>query len=276
MDSLLIFFKRIYVLLIFIVLEVTAIVFVVRGDVQRNSVFFTSANYIMGKIYTVTWHGYFSLKDENMSLLKHLVEARSASGVYISDTAKFHNCVDTAGKILKYRYITAAIVKNSVSRQNNFITLDAGSLKGVKEDMGVVSPDGVVGVVVAVSDHFSLALSVLNKKIGFSAKLKNNDFYGSIVWTGKDYRKAFLTEIPNHVELKKGDTVVTSGYSAVFPVGIPIATIDAFEKNSDDNFYKISVTFLNDLKSLNNVLIIENLMQKEQLELEGLESKFVQ
>lgn len=278
MDSLLIFLKRIHVLLVFIVLEVTAIVFVVRGDVQRNSVFSTSANYIMGNIYDITWRyvGYFNLREANVSLLKQLAQNRNNTNAYINDTAIFRNHVDSAGKKLKYRFITASIIKNSVSRQNNFITLDVGREKGVREDMGVVSPDGVVGIVVAVSDHYSLALSVLNKKVGISAKLKASNFYGSILWPGKDYQKAILTEIPNHVELKEGDTVVTSGYSAVFPGGIPIATVDTFEKNSEDNFYNINVKLLTDLKCVSNVFVIENLMQDEQLNLESLEYKFVQ
>ncbi len=278
MDSLLIFLKRIHVLLVFIVLEVTAIVFVVRGDVQRNSVFATSANYIMGNIYDITWRyvGYFNLREANVSLLKQLAQNRNNTNAYINDTATFRDFVDSTNRKLKYRFITASIIKNSVSRQNNFITLDVGREKGVKEDMGVVSPDGVVGIVVAVSDHFSLALSVLNKKIGISAKLKANNFYGSILWPGKDYKMAILTEIPNHVELKEGDTVVTSGYSAVFPGGIPIATVDTFEKNSEDNFYNINVKLLTDLKCVSYVFVIENLMQDEQLNLESREYKFVQ
>ncbi len=278
MDSLLIFLKRIHVLLVFIVLEVTAIVFVVRGDVQRNSVFATSANYIMGNIYDITWRyvGYFNLREANVSLLKQLAQNRNNTNAYINDTATFRDFVDSTNRKLQYRFITASIIKNSVSRQNNFITLDVGREKGVKEDMGVVSPDGVVGIVVAVSDHFSLALSVLNKKIGISAKLKANNFYGSILWPGKDYKMAILTEIPNHVELKEGDTVVTSGYSAVFPGGIPIATVDTFEKNSEDNFYNINVKLLTDLKCVSYVFVIENLMQDEQLNLESREYKFVQ
>ncbi|MBQ3655603.1 MAG: rod shape-determining protein MreC [Bacteroidales bacterium] len=266
-------------MLVFIALECISLVFVIRGDVRKDAVFTTSANYLTGKIYDMTWRyiGYFYLREENAALLEQLAERRGQNkSSYVSDTAQFHNFVDTTAKKLKYRYITAAIVKNSVARQNNFLTLDAGREKGVKQDMGVISPAGVVGIVVAVSDNFSLAISVLNKKIGFSAKLKGSNFYGSILWTGADYKTALLTEIPNYVELKEGDTVVTSGYSAVFPEGIPVATIKTFEKNSEDNFYTINVELLNDLKCVSNVFIIENLMQDEQKELESLESKFLQ
>lgn len=278
MDSLLKFLKRIHFLLIFIVLEVLSMISLIGQDVRRNSVFNTSANYLFGNLYEVTWRyvGYFYLREENASLMKQLSKIRSNSiQSYSMDTAQFHNHYDTLGK-LKYKYITAAVVKNSVARQNNFLTLDVGEEEGVAQDMAVVSPNGAVGVIVATSKHYSLAISVLNKKIGISAKLKYNNFYGSIIWPGEDYRYAILNEIPNHVELHQGDTVVTSGYSSIFPPEIPIATIESFEKNSEDNFYKINVKLLTDLKCLSNVFIIQNMMQDEQLELEDEEKKFVQ
>lgn len=278
MDTLLKFLKNIHTFLVFVLLEVFSIVLLVGGDVRRNSVFYTSANTLIGNIYEFTWKyvGYFNLKEENASLVQQLSSIRSESRTsYVFDTARFANKLDSLG-VVKYKYITASVVKNSVSRQNNFMTIDVGSDNGVQPDMAVVSPAGVIGVVVAVSPNFSLAISVLNSKIGVSAKLKSQSFYGSVVWPGEDYRFAILNEIPNHVELQKGDTVVTSGYSAIFPPDLPVGTIEDFEKNSDDNFYTIKVKLLTDLKRISNVMIIENVMQKEQLELEAQESKFVQ
>jgi rod shape-determining protein MreC len=278
MDSLFKFLKRIHFLLIFLILEVISIVNLVKGDVRKNSVFHTSANYVVGSLYNFAWKyvGYFNLREENKILTEKLSEIKAGSeNSYIMDTAKFHDHRDISG-ILKYKYITASVIKNSVSRQNNFLTLDVGSDHGVKADMGVISASGVVGVVVATSKHFSLVISMLNKKISISAKLKKTNFYGSIIWPGEDYRYAIFTEIPNHVDIAAGDTVETSGYSAIFPPGLPVATIETFEKNSDDNFYTIKVKLLTDLKHISNVFVIENLMQEEQLELETQESKFVQ
>jgi rod shape-determining protein MreC len=261
-----------------LILEVISIVNLVKGDVRKNSVFHTSANYVVGSLYNFAWKyvGYFNLREENKILTEKLSEIKAGSeNSYIMDTAKFHDHRDISG-ILKYKYITASVIKNSVSRQNNFLTLDVGSDHGVKADMGVISASGVVGVVVATSKHFSLVISMLNKKISISAKLKKTNFYGSIIWPGEDYRYAIFTEIPNHVDIAAGDTVETSGYSAIFPPGLPVATIETFEKNSDDNFYTIKVKLLTDLKHISNVFVIENLMQEEQLELETQESKFVQ
>ncbi len=277
MEAILKFLSKIHFLLIFIVLEVISVILLVGSDIRRNSVFNTSANSMIGSLYNFTWKhvAYFNLRDENADLMRQLSQIRSRSNSYILDTAAFRNRNDSVGKPM-YRYITGTIVKNSINRQNNFITVNLGSNNGIHPDMGVISASGVVGVVVAVSPNYSLVLSILNSKVGVSAKLKSQNFYGSITWPGSDYRYAVLDEIPNHVPITKGDTVVTSGYSAIFPPGLPVAVIDGFEKNSEDNFYSINVKLLNDLKRVSNVMIIDNSMQDERRQLEAQESKFVQ
>ncbi len=277
MEAILKFLSKIHFLLIFILLEVFSLVLLVGSDVRRNSVFNTSANSMVGRVYGFTskYAGYFNLREENAELMGQLSQMRARNYSFIADTSQFRNYHDSLGK-LKYRFLTATIIKNSVNRANNFITIDVGSDHGIRPDMAVVSAAGVVGVVVAVSKNFSLALSVLNGKVGVSAKLKSQNFYGSITWPGDDYRYAELDEIPNHVELNKGDTVVTSGYSAIFPPDLPVAVIEDYERNSEDNFYSIKVKLLTDLKRVSNVMIIDNLMQQEQRDLEALESKFVQ
>ncbi|MBQ3618921.1 MAG: rod shape-determining protein MreC [Bacteroidales bacterium] len=278
MDSLLRFLKNIHFQLIFIALEVIALILAIGGDAKRNSVFCTSANFVTGRIYDLAWNyvSYFNLREENAMLMEQLSNIRRKNSMfYVSDTAKFQTQTDSLGK-LKYRFITASVLKNSINSKNNFMTLDVGEAEGVHPDMAVVSASGAVGIVVNTSEHFSLAISLLNNKVGISAKLKNSNFYGKLNWTGEDYHTAILHEIPNHVILNVGDTVVTSGYSAIFPPGIPVAVIDSFERNSDDNFYSIKVKFTTDLKCLANVFVIENLMQDEQYQLEEEESKFVQ
>ncbi|MBR4215858.1 MAG: rod shape-determining protein MreC [Bacteroidales bacterium] len=278
MDSLFRFLKKIYFQIIFIALEVVALILAIGGDAKRNSVFCTSANFVTGRIYDAAWTyvRYFNLREENAMLMEQLSNVRRKnSDFYVSDTATFRNHADSTGK-LKYRFITASVLKNSINQKNNFMTLDVGEKQGVRPDMAVVSAAGAVGIVVNTSENFSLAISLLNNKVGISAKLKNSNFYGKLNWTGEDYHTAILHEIPNHVTLQVGDTVVTSGYSAIFPPNIPVAVIESFERNSDDNFYSIKVKITTDLKCLAEVFVIENLMQEEQYQLEQQESKFVQ
>ena len=275
MEAILKFLNKIHFLLIFVALEVISIILLVGSDVRRNSVFNTSANSLIGSLYNFTWKrmGYFNLREENADLMRQLSSIRARSNQYITDTASFRTKSDSLGKPI-YRYINGTIVKNSVNRQNNFVTINVGSSSGIQPDMGVISASGVVGVVVAASPNFSLVLSMLNGKVGVSAKLKSQSFYGTITWPGHDYRFAVLDEIPNHVPLQKGDTVVTSGYSAIFPPGIPVAVIEDFEKNSEDNFYSINVKLLTDLKRVSNVMIIENITHDERKQLEAQEANF--
>ncbi|MCQ2250634.1 MAG: rod shape-determining protein MreC [Bacteroidales bacterium] len=277
MEAIIKFLQKIHFLLIFIALEVISVILLVGSDVRRNSVFNTSANSMIGSLYNFTWKhvAYFNLREENADLMRQLSQIRSRNNTFIMDTAAYRIKNDSLGKPI-YRYITGTIVKNSVNRQNNFITVNLGSNNGIRPDMGVVSASGVVGVVVSVSPNYSLVLSVLNRKVGVSSKLKSQSFYGSLTWPGSDYRFARLDEIPNHVPIARGDTVVTSGYSAIFPAGIPVAVIEDFEKNSEDNFYSINVKLLTDLKRVSNVMIIDNTMQQERRELEAQESNFVQ
>lgn len=276
MESLLKFFKKIHFLLLFLVLEAIALSFAINGDVRRKSLITTSANRISGSIYSLsrTYVGYFNLRKENELLTKELARLKNKeASSFIIDTAGFKYC-DTC-ITCKYRYLPASVLKNSINKSYNFITLNEGSDAGVRTDMGVVCASGVVGTVVSVSKNFSLVLSLLNKTTGVSAKLKHCDFYGVVTWPGEDYRVAVLNEIPNHISLSKGDTIVTSGYSAIFPEGILVGRVKAFEKNSDNNFYKIIVDISTDFKCLSNVLIIDNIQQKEQRLLEAEESKII-
>jgi len=134
--------------------------------------------------------------------------------------------------------------------------------------MGVANSKGVIGIVTNVSTHFCVVLSVLNSLNSIGCKLKNTNYFGSAQWDGKDYQKLTLEEIPNHVDVQKGDTVVTSGYGAIFPEGIMIGTVDTLWKNFENNFFTIQLNTSVDLKKINNVYLIKNILQEEQILLE--------
>lgn len=163
----------------------------------------------------------------------------------------------------QYRYIAARVISTTVSRQQNFITLDKGLNDGIRPDMGIVTVGGVAGIITHVSPSFSTGLSLLNTRWNVSAKLARNNYFGSLVWDGTDYRRALLNEIPFHVELAVGDTIVTSGYSTFFPEGVLLGTVESFEKEGGDNFYNIRVRLSVDFKSLSWVEVIENTRKSE-------------
>jgi rod shape-determining protein MreC len=159
---------------------------------------------------------------------------------------------------LKYAYISARIISNSVNQQQNYLTLDKGSEDGIRPDMGIISAGGVAGIITNVSPSYSTGLSLLNTRWNVSAKLSKNNYFGSLVWDGKNYREALLNEIPFHVDVAVGDTIVTSGFSSFFPEGITLGTVESFAKPGGDSFYTIRVKLSVDFKSLSYVEVIEN------------------
>jgi rod shape-determining protein MreC len=170
----------------------------------------------------------------------------------------------------RYQYTEAVVINNSVNRNNNYITLNRGANHGVKLQNAVLNGtgEGVVGVIVAVSNHFSTAMSVLHQESRISAKIKRNGFYGLAVWNGKDPRKLTLEAIPKHAKVMKGDSVVSSGYSTIFPEGVFIGTIDKFSNETGTNFYNIEVSLAVDLNSLQYVYIVDDIMKPELKQLE--------
>jgi rod shape-determining protein MreC len=169
-----------------------------------------------------------------------------------------------------FRFISARVINNSVNRTSNYITLNKGKKHGIKPDQGIISREGIVGVITRVSDSYSIGLSVLNQRWSISTKLKKNDFLGSLAWGANEYRFANLLEIPFHVELAFGDTVLTSGYSSIFPEGIMIGTIQSFLQPEGGNYYDIKVKLSTNFKALTFVDVIDNLNKAEIKKLEHL------
>ena len=168
----------------------------------------------------------------------------------------------------QYIHTSAEVINNSVNRQKNFFTINKGELQGIKVNMAVNSGDGAAGVIVGCSDNYSIAMSILNLDFKLSVRIKSNGYFGSLSWDGRNYRKAILSEIPQHVSVNVGDTVETTGYSAIFPEGIIVGTVSDFEKTGGD-FYRITISLVTDFRKLHFVDIIGNMKKTEQLDLQN-------
>lgn len=201
------------------------------------------------------------LADENARLQSESIES------YIKIYGKIFQIKDTT-YLQSYSYSTAKVVNNTTNKRQNYITLDKGKLNSIEPEMGVICPEGVVGIVKNVSNQFSSVMSVLHDKNKMSAKIKKSGYFGSLVWNGNNYREAQLIDIPNHVKLVVGDTVVTSGFSSIFPENILIGTIKEFELPEGNNFYDITIEFSVDYKKLSHVYIIKSLLKEEKQRLE--------
>ncbi len=215
---------------------------------------------------------YFELARVNQQLAEENARLRTRLQSTISDTTNFAQSLSY--QILKedsiFKFTPAKIINNSVNKQQNYLTLNRGRKHGIKPDQGIISSDGIVGVVTSVSESFSTGLSLLNPRWNVSAKLKESGFYGSLAWNGEDYQIADLLEIPFHVKIATGDTVVTSGYSSIFPEGLMIGVIESFKQPQGENYYDIKVRLSTNFKAVRHVEIIENKKKEEIEKLENL------
>jgi rod shape-determining protein MreC len=168
----------------------------------------------------------------------------------------------------EFTFIPAHVVYNSIDKRNNYLTINVGKKHGIEPRMGVISGNGVVGIVKSVSENFAIVISVLNSDFKLNAKVRESGEVGSVIWDGQFYRNVILTDIPNRVSIKEGSHVVVGPYSRIFPEGFPIGTIQRISLNKGEAFFDIHVKLNNDLKNNTSVYVIKKLNLKEQEELE--------
>ncbi|MBS0011663.1 MAG: rod shape-determining protein MreC [Bacteroidales bacterium] len=270
MRNLLNFLKKTGNILLFLLLEVIAVYLLAAKPNYHNIKLAKVLNATTTAVYERfnMAANYFSLNEINKQLLRENLELRNQlQRVHANSEVSTFSVTDTIYR-QQYVYIRAKTVNNSINRQKNYISLNKGTLNGVKEDMAVTGPDGIVGIIVEAGRNYSLAMSALNLDFRLSARLSRNNYFGSLTWDGIDANCLSLNEIPQHVDIAIGDTVETTGYSAIFPEGVRVGTICEYDKGAGD-FYRIKVKLSTQFSKLNNVYVIVNLLKEEQLELEA-------
>ena len=270
MQNLLRFLLRYHFTLLFILLEGLAILLLLQNNNYQNTRFVEFARNVKGMFYeqSMKMEQYLRLRDKNQQLVRENEQLRNYIATNLqAEEDTFRRKIDTTFE-QQYSYLSARVINNSVNKQHNYITLDKGEEDGVAPDMGVISSRGVVGVIRGVSDHFSTAISLLNSELRVSAKLSGSGYYGPLNWAGRDYRYAKLGDIPLHATLSPGDTVITSGYSAIFPEGILVGFVEDYQEKGG-RFYDVNVELSTDFKRLNQVYVVKNLLKEEQDQLEN-------
>ena len=266
--------------LLFILLEVICFVLLFRFNNYQQSVFFTSANVVAGKVYEVSGgiSSYFHLKsvnedllDRNMALEQQITNLENRLKDYRIDSITMNSIryLEQAD----YKIFKAHVIRNSLYLAVNYITLDKGSSAGIRPEMGVIDGNGVVGIVYKTSPSYSLVISVLNSKSSISCKIIGSEYFGYLKWEYGDSRYAYLKDLPRHAEFNLGDTVVTSGYSTVFPAGVMVGTVDDMSDSNDGLSYLLKIKLATDFGKLGNVRVISRNGQGEQRELENMSTK---
>ena len=255
MQQLLNFFFKNRTFLLFLMLFSFALGLTITSHDYHRSKFVNSSTLISGSIHAFFSKigNYFNLKEENTILLqennrlKELNLNHPIESIAVSNEAK------------NYKLIPASVIKNTYAFPKNYLTLNKGERDLIKEDMGVITSKGLVGIIDKTSSKYARVISILNIKSKINAKLKKSNHFGTLEWNGKNHRSVQLHDIQDLVKLVKGDTVVTSGYSSVFPENIPIGRIESFQLNETKDLYIIDVVLFNDMTNLRHVHIIENL-----------------
>lgn len=256
-------------IILFVVLESVCMYIAVQYNKKQQDVYNSSANIISGGLYQQYdrlaryWRLQSisdSLATDNAQLYAQLANAKYSN--YIRrDSLKSRDSLNQI--VQQYTYIAAAVVNNSISNYNNYLTIDKGSLHGIKTGMGVITPQGVIGIVKNVTEHYAQVMSVLHQQSKVSASIKKSKYFGTLAWRGRDPLHINLDAIPKHATIAIGDTVQTSGYSNIFPEGVPIGKIEKFDVDGSGNFFTIQVILFEDVARLRYVYIVDHLMHKE-------------
>lgn len=271
------FFLRYHLLLFFLLLEAFCFYLIYHNKHYNEVVYLNVANNTSGKVYATyrNVNDYLYLNRYNDSLVKENAELRAklAESKYDTrvDTGRISDTVSKS--VQHYSYIAASVIQNTVNRPANIIYLNRGKLQGVEKQMGVINANGIVGQVISVTDNYCAAMSVLSKDFMVSAKFKKNDYFGNIHWDGINSTSATMEDIPKHVPVKVGDTVVTSGFSQLFPRNIMVGTVSKVKMNPDKNFLNITLKLSTNFGSLSYVYIVNNLRKQEIIELDTLAKK---
>lgn len=259
---------------VFVLLEVISAVLLFRYNSYQGSVWSSSANAVSGKLFE--WNSavgqYFSLIDVNEQLtqrniyLEREVEQLSEK---LRTATRDSSLVEKMQKnvIAGLQTIPAKVVSSSLDKANNFITIDKGSLDGVKKDMGVICGTGVVGIVYLTSDHYSVIIPVLSQQSSISCAIKGRGYFGYLKWTGGSPASAYVDDIPRHAHFKLGEYVVTSGYSSVFPPGIFVGRIKHVYNSENGMSYRLKVDLSTDFTRLRDVCVINDTEMDKKLEI---------
>lgn len=277
MKNIFFFIRRYFTFLSFLLLQVVAIILLTRSSTTHEVFFSDATSELTGNLnkrYS-NLRSYFSLAETNRQLaeentrLKNLLASNNiapdSSRINYTDTT----VRDSSGRYRKFTWLPARVIGNTVTLQTNFLTLERGSNQGVKKGMAVVGPQGIVGVVVEISPNISKVMSLLHRNSRVSAMLKKDNNAGSIEWDGNDPSILILRNVSKSAKVVKGDTVVTSTYSANFPSNLMVGTVSSIVADPSSNFYTLKIKTATNFFTVQYVYLVENTRYAEQVQLEN-------
>ena len=261
--------SKFFTFFLFVILEIISFVLIINYNNKQRDIFLYSSNLFAGHINKkyANFVRYFKLKELNETLKKEnakLLE-QSFNNKSINDTR--HAGTDTV-LMKEYTVIPATVCNKSIDKRTNRITLDKGTGAGIQKGMGVIDAHGIVGVVRKVNSDFASVIPLHNTLSRISVAVKNKGYFGILQWQPYDYRRTVLTSIPKHANVAEGDSIVTSGFSTIFPKGIFVGTVEKINLDKGSNYFNIIVKLNNDLALVDEVYVIKNNKKDKKLEVE--------
>ncbi|HMM11645.1 MAG TPA: rod shape-determining protein MreC [Bacteroidales bacterium] len=256
MINILRFLQRHNFFLLFVLLEVVALILLTRSHSYQRAALNTVNSGLVGKIYEVRsdLSNYLSLRDANRKLLQQNAALLSELTL-LKTNAPLPPLRDTT---LVFDFIPARVISNTVHLRNNIFIIDKGFRDGVRKDMGVIAPEGAAGIVIGVSENYASVMSLLHKFGSISVRFKNNDQLAILQWNGGSYQYGDVVDIPTHIEMHPGDTLLTSGHSLVFPAGVMVGTIDELTQSVTGSLNSARIRYAVDFNKLKDVYVIKN------------------
>lgn len=275
MKNLLAFLQKYFHWVLFFTLEVVSLVLLFQYNHYQNSVWSSSANVVVGKIYewSSALDSYFSLKkvNENLTLRNFYLERQ------VSQLRRlYQESQETQSKeerkaladVSQYSLVPAKVISNATNTPDNLMTIDKGSKDGIEEGMGVVCGAGIVGITYLTSTHYTVVIPVLNSRSSrISCAIRGHGYFGVLRWYGGDSRYAFVEGIPRHARFKRGDWVETNGYSSIFPEGVLVGKIVEVYNSRDGLSYKLKVQLSTNFGNLRDVVVVTDKSFAERVRL---------
>jgi rod shape-determining protein MreC len=270
MRNLILFLTRNYYIILFLALETFSIFLIIQNNHFQRAHFLNSSNAVSGSIYQM-YSGitdYFGLKVQNDKLALENVILKNQLRASYSPAVNSNILVKDSLHKQQFVYLSAKVVNNSINRRKNYLTLNMGKNQGVTLESAVISSEGIVGIVRDVSANFSSVMSVLHENARIPVEIKRFNENSILTWDGENELYGQMERIPSHLDIRKGDTVLTSSYSSIFPEGVMVGTIESFDKVAGNTFFDVTVKLSTDFSRLKYVNVVNNLMKEEQTTLE--------
>jgi len=255
--------------ILFLFLFAVSIFLTVQNHSFHKSRFISSANYVTGGVYS--WSNgintYLNLEEYNERLITENNQLRNIIS-NMNDSISISKQLDSTSFEGDYIFRPSRVINNNFAKIDNYLTLNRGENSGIQEEFGVITSQGIVGIVDRANDKYSRVISILNSRSRINAQLSSTNHFGSLVWNGEDPNIVQLIDVPRQAPVQKGDTIITGGRSLIFPEGLPIGSIEDFTLDQTQSYYTINIKLFNDMTNIGYVYVIENINKDEIKELQ--------